>query len=181
MFESNNLPIHSEQMISYPYGVQDSSYSCGFHTGVDLIPHGLTESNPLLYSVVNRAEVVYIHTNPNNALGYYVLIYDGTHFFRYCHLQENSIQVNVGDVIDKTMPIARMGDSGTHVTGTHLHLECSTSATWSCNTFENPCDILGFPNIDDFVMNWIPDNPIKIKKHKFNWVLFNQEKRRRLQ
>ena len=36
---SNVSPIHSEAMISYPYGVIDSGYSCGFHTGVDLVPH----------------------------------------------------------------------------------------------------------------------------------------------
>ena len=45
-FVSNTIPIHAECMISYPYGVVDSRYSCGFHTGVDLVPHGSTENYP---------------------------------------------------------------------------------------------------------------------------------------
>ena len=49
---SNVVPIHDEQMISYPYGVIDSGYSCGWHTGVDLVPHGSTENYPLLYGCV---------------------------------------------------------------------------------------------------------------------------------
>ena len=39
MTDSNNLPVHSEQMISYPYGEVDPNYSCGWHTGVDIVPH----------------------------------------------------------------------------------------------------------------------------------------------
>ena len=52
IYYSSDIPIHSECMISYPYGVIDSGYSCGWHTGVDLVPHGATENYPLLYGCV---------------------------------------------------------------------------------------------------------------------------------
>ena len=178
MTESNNIPVHSECMISYPYGVPDSGYSCGWHTGVDIVPHGQTENYPLLYPVFNNMEVVAINTNPNNALGIYVLLYDGTYYWRYCHLRDRTLQVQVGDVLSKLDAIARMDTTGTNVTGRHLHLECSSSAIWNCNTFVNPCNIMGIPNIDDEVLDWVPSPvPIERKKHKFNFVLFNRKRR----
>lgn len=176
MTESNNIPVHAECMISYPYHVTDASYSCGWHTGVDIVPHGSTENNPWLYPVKENMEVVAINTNPLLALGIYVLLYDGTYYWRYCHLMEDTLQVVVGDVLSKNDKIARMDSTG-NVTGRHLHLECATSATWSCNTFVNPCDQMGIPNIDDEVLIWIPEPiPTGTRKHRFNWVLFGNKK-----
>lgn len=51
----SNSPVHSDAIISYPYGVTDSGYSCGWHTGVDIIPYGDTENNPWLYPVKPRS------------------------------------------------------------------------------------------------------------------------------
>lgn len=84
----NNSPVHSEAIITYPYGVADSGYSCGYHTGLDFAPYGETEANPMLYSVVS-GEVVYIETDPNNTLGIYVLILSNDNeYWRYCHMVE---------------------------------------------------------------------------------------------
>ncbi len=69
----SNSPVHSDSMISYPYGVTDSGYSCGWHTGVDIVPSGSTENNPWLYPVFD-GEIVVVNTNANNALGIYILI-----------------------------------------------------------------------------------------------------------
>ena len=55
----NNSPVHSQSIITYPYGIADSGYSCGYHTGLDSAPYGSTESNPMLYSVVS-GEVVQV-------------------------------------------------------------------------------------------------------------------------
>ena len=63
----SNSPVHSQAIITYPYGVADSSYSCGFHTGVDFAPYGSTPSNPILYSVV-AGEVVYVNNTDDVAL-----------------------------------------------------------------------------------------------------------------
>lgn len=69
MSETNGyLPIHGECMISYPYGVVNSGYSCGWHTGVDLVPHGSTENYPLLYCCSTNATVVQVNLTPSQAL-----------------------------------------------------------------------------------------------------------------
>ena len=70
-----NSPIHSDSIITYPYGITDSGYSCGWHTGLDFAPYGSTESNPLLYSVCTGT-VVSVSLNPSQALGNNVLIKD---------------------------------------------------------------------------------------------------------
>lgn len=176
----NNSPVHSEAIITYPYGVADSSYSCGWHTGLDFAPYGVTEANPWLYSVVS-GEVVYIETDQNNALGIYVLILanDNT-YWRYCHMVEGSLQVQVGDLVTTASPVGRMGDTG-NVTGVHLHLEHATSYSWTCNTFLNPADYLQIPNEDDTIVLYsgspVPPIPTEIKKTHFPWVLYTRKLR----
>lgn len=54
-----NSPVHSESVITYPYGIADPDYSCGYHTGLDFAPTGSTGTNPMLYSVVS-GEVVQV-------------------------------------------------------------------------------------------------------------------------
>lgn len=56
----SNSPVHSESQISYPYGEINSRYSCGWHTGVDIVPYGTTGNNPILYPVFERSSGFYI-------------------------------------------------------------------------------------------------------------------------
>ena len=49
--QSNVSPMHINCTIGQPYGNPDTSYSCGFHTGVDFPATGTSESNPDLYYV----------------------------------------------------------------------------------------------------------------------------------
>ena len=44
----NNSPVHDDAVITYPYGIADSGYSCGYHTGLDFAPYGSTPANPIL-------------------------------------------------------------------------------------------------------------------------------------
>ena len=82
----NNSPIHSDSIITNPYGVQNSGYSCGWHTGVDFAPYGTTEANPMLYSVKNGT-VVYVNNDTSQALGVQAQIEDDEgNFWRYCHM-----------------------------------------------------------------------------------------------
>lgn len=154
----NNSPVHSDATISYPYGVADSSYTCGWHTGVDIIPYGSTPNNPILFPV-KKGRVVFTSNDPSNALGVrcYILDEEG-HYWRYCHMILNSLQVSVGDEVDITTPIGTMGATG-NVTGRHLHLECSTTQSWQCSTFLNPCDILGIPNVKGTIIHYNGDAP----------------------
>lgn len=177
----NNSPVHSQSMISYPYGVPDSSYSCGFHTGIDFIPYGSTSSNPMLYSVV-EGEVVDIVTTTTGALGVQALILSSDNeYWRYCHMLEGSLQVQVGDLVTTASPIGQMGATG-NVTGIHLHLERSTTYAWQCNTFLNPATYLGIPNEDNTIINYEetpPVPPVELTKSKFKWVLYSNKLRER--
>lgn len=47
----------------------------------------------------------------------------------------------------------KCGNTG-NSTGTHLHLECSTSQAWNCQNFVNPGDYLGIPNIRGTIVEY---------------------------
>lgn len=172
----NNSPVHSYIIITYPYGVEDSSYSTGWHTGVDFAPYGNTENNPIMYPV-KSGTVVYVNNTTNVALGVQVQILDSDGFYwRYCHMVENSLLVEVGDIVGINTPIGRMGATG-NVTGRHLHLECSTTQNWNSQSFVNPCEKIGIPNEDNLIIHYEdyePIIPIQRKKSKFKWSIFTR-------
>lgn len=170
----SNSPFHDTSIITYPYGVIDSSYSCGFHTGLDLV--GL--NNIDVYSV-SSGTVAQVNLDPNNALGIYVVIQTNDNkYFRYCHLQVGSVQVSQGQNVTTATKIGIMGATG-NVTGAHLHLEYSSTLNWACNSFLNPCDYLGIPNVDDTIIYYNPaPQPIgSLPKSKFKWVLYAKKLR----
>ena len=53
-----------------------------------------------------------------------------------------SVTVSVGQNVDTTTKVGVMGNTG-NSTGTHLHLEASTTQSWNCNTFLNPRKSIG--------------------------------------
>lgn len=176
----NNSPVHSDIIITYPYGEIDSGYSCGWHTGIDFAPYGNTENNPIMYPVKD-GKVVYVNLTTTQYLGVQVQILDNEgHYWRYCHMVEGSVLVNVGDTVTTQTPLGRMGATG-NVTGRHLHLECSTTQSWQCSTFLNPCDILGIPNVDNTIIHYdgsiTPEPPEPTRKNKFPWVLYARKLR----
>lgn len=173
----SNSPFHDTAIITYPYGIQDAGYSCGWHTGLDLV--GLVNTD--IYSV-SSGTVVQINTNPLNSLGVFVVIQaTGGNYFRYCHMQENSVVVTLGQSVSTLTKIGVMGATGTHVTGAHLHLEYSSTLTWQCSTFMNPCDFLNIPNVDDTIIYYEPQpQPIgSLPKSKFPWVLYARKLRKK--
>ena len=111
--KTNKSPMHITCTVGYPYGVQDSGYSCGYHTGCDFPETGTSEKNPDVYSVVEDGEVVFIYkdsTGRTPALGNQVQIKDNKtgHFYRYCHLLHGSISVNVGEKVNLSTKLAKM-------------------------------------------------------------------------
>lgn len=77
-----------------------------------------------------------------------------------------------------------MGATG-NVTGRHLHLECSTSSTWSYDYFLNPATELGIPNVRGTIINYsgetppTPPTPEEVKRKKFPWALYSRKLRER--
>lgn len=180
--KTNKSPLHIKCEVGYPYGVEDSGYSCGYHTGCDFPEAGTNEKNPDLYSVVEDGEVVYIYntsTGDSPALGNQVQIRDNKtgNFYRYCHMLYGSIVVNVGDKVNLNTKLGKMGNTG-NSTGTHLHLELSTTQDWICGNFLNPVESLGIPNIQGTIVEYngdIPPEPEPPEKQNKNfykkWIM----------
>ena len=174
-------PMHINCTIGQPYGNPNPSYSCGFHTGVDFPETGTGETNPDLYSITDDGVVTYVYTQSQGttpALGNQVQIYDNRTglYYRYCHMLYGSINVQVGDTVNINTIVGKMGNTG-NSTGTHLHLEATTSQAWICENFVDPCTPLGFPNDRGTIVEWsgtppVPPTPTVIEKKKFPWVLY---------
>jgi murein DD-endopeptidase MepM/ murein hydrolase activator NlpD len=181
-------PMHIDCTIGQPYGNVDPNYSCGFHTGVDFPQSGVAVQNPDLYSITDDGVVVYVYNQSQGttpALGNQVQIYDNRTglYYRYCHMLYGSVTLNVGDRVNLNTIVGKMGNTG-NSTGTHLHLEASTSQVWSCSNFVDPCQPLGFPNTRGTIVKWdstppTPPIPTVIKKKKFPWVIYFRKLRNR--
>lgn len=105
----NNSPVHSDIIVTYPFGIADSGYTCNYHTGIDFAPYGTTPANPTLYSVCNGT-VIEVNLTPSDSLGNNVVILDtGTgKYWRYCHMVTGSVQVSVGTVVNTNTIIGQM-------------------------------------------------------------------------
>ena len=184
-------PMHIQCIIGQPYGNVSSSYSCGFHTGVDFPQSGVAAQNPDLYSISEDGVVVYVYNQSQGttpALGNQVQILDNRTglYYRYCHMLYGSVKLNVGDKVDLNTIIGKMGNTG-NSTGTHLHLEASTTQAWQCSSFVDPCQPLGFPNVRGTIVKYdgttppTPPEPptpsFTRKKNKFKWVLYARKLR----
>lgn len=111
-------PMHIDCTVGYPYGVENSRYSCGYHTGCDFPATGTAESNPDLYSCIEDGEVVYIYKDATGNggsvdLGNQVQIKDNKtgNFYRYCHLLYGSISVNVGDKVNLSTKLRKNAET----------------------------------------------------------------------
>lgn len=179
-------PMRIDCTIGQPYGNPSSSYTCGFHSGVDFPASGTGETNPQLYSITNDGEVVYVYkqsqgTSPS--LGNQVQILDHRTglYYRYCHMLYGSIDLNVGDHVDLSTRIGTMGNTG-NSTGTHLHLEASTTQAWQCSSFVDPCQPLGFPNERGTIVHFDgevppPEPPTPTgKRNSIKWLMSRSRK-----
>ena len=97
---------------------------------------------------------------------------------------DSNNDIEVGQEVTKLTKIGEMGATG-NVSGAHLHLECSTTQNWNCETFINPCSELGIPNEDNLIINYdgdipTPEPPITIlEKKKFPWTILTRKLRKR--
>ncbi|WP_052707740.1 M23 family metallopeptidase [Streptomyces rubellomurinus] len=103
---------------SNPYGVANSEYAAGYHTGVDF---AVAPGTPLL--AVGNATVV--SAGWDGAYGKEVVLRlaDG-HFAQYAHL--SAVSVAAGDHVSAGERIGLSGSTG-NSTGPHLHFEIRTS------------------------------------------------------
>lgn len=178
-------PMHIDCTVGQPYGNVDPNYSCGFHTGVDFPQSGVAVQNPNLYSITDDGEVVYVYNQSQGttpSLGNQVQILDHRTglYYRYCHMLYGSVNLNVGDRVNLNTIVGKMGNTG-NSTGTHLHLEASTSQAWVCSNFVDPCQPLGFPNERGTIVKWDstpPTPPTPTTSNKNKWLKYKSIKKR---
>lgn len=81
--------------------------------------------------------------------------------------------LTVGQRVDQNTYIGKMGNTG-NSTGTHLHLEASSTQSWNCATFLTPGDSLLFGNTRGTVVIYggtpPPPPPHEPGKHKWWWL-----------
>lgn len=178
-------PMHIDCTVGQPYGNIDPDYSCGFHTGVDFPQSGVAVQNPDLYSITDDGVVVYVYNQSQGtspSLGNQVQILDNRTglYYRYCHMLYGSVTLNVGDRVNLNTIVGKMGNTG-NSTGTHLHLEASTTQAWQCSSFVDPCQPLGFPNERGTIVKWDstpPTPPTPTTNNKNKWLKYKSIKKR---
>ncbi|MFG2525135.1 peptidoglycan DD-metalloendopeptidase family protein [Streptomyces sp. NPDC048527] len=111
-------PVATSHRIGYGYGIANSGYSAGHHTGIDFpVPVG----TPV--HAVSNGTVVF--AGWGGAYGNLIKIRDNDgRYSLYAHLSR--IDVSVGEHISAANRIALSGASG-HATGPHLHFEVDTT------------------------------------------------------
>ena len=113
--------------VSYAYGVANSRYAAGYHTGVDFSAATGTPIKSVTSGVCKR----YV----GGAYGKGFIIDDGKHEWLYAHCSVRLVvpgqRVKVGQVI------AKVGATG-NTTGPHLHLEQSKGRRWAYGNVQNP-------------------------------------------
>lgn len=103
---------------SNPYGVPDSAYAAGYHTGVDF---AVDPGTPLL--AVGNATVVSAGWDGSYGKEIVLRLADGR-FAQYAHL--STVEVSPGEHVSAAEEIGRSGSTG-NSTGPHLHFEIRTS------------------------------------------------------
>ena len=112
----------------------------GFHTGIDFPKSQMNSYS--IYSVCTGTVVKNITgvTGRSPALGNECDVQrDGDGYvFRFCHMVNGSNNhLSVGSRVDTNTVIGEVGNTGKS-DGAHLHLECSTTVAWNCQTFLSP-------------------------------------------
>lgn len=128
-----NLPISGTFNVTATYGQQGKYWGDG-HKGIDFIA-----KNKAIYATCDG--VVRVVNYDKGGWGRYVTIGDeegNVHIF--CHLENNSVKVKIGDKVNRSTVIGIMGTTG-NSTGVHLHYQINRGGIPI-----NPCDYLGIPN-----------------------------------
>ena len=116
--------------VNYPFGVKNSRYSAGFHTGCDLAAPTGTKVVAVTDGTITRAD-------DGGAYGKWTHLKSvNGRTYVYCHQSARS--VSVGDKVKAGQVIGHVGTTG-NVTGPHLHFEATRPGeAWAYGRTVNP-------------------------------------------
>lgn len=116
--------------VTYAFGVRNSRYAAGYHTGAD---YAASTGTPVV--AVRNGRIIR-SDGAGGAYGNWIqLLADNGHVYVYCHLSVR--QVSVGATVKAGQQIGKVGATG-NVTGPHLHFEESRTSYWSYGNVQNP-------------------------------------------
>ncbi len=145
----NGLTIHDIVNVAFLWPTETYLITSGFgyrinpitnepegHNGIDISPKKYrVEGDPIMASLGGVVEYAGWDTHGGGNMIRIRTEIDGVIYHtRYFHLQDGSIQVQIGDEINASQLIAKMGSTG-RSTGTHLHFQINVD-----NIPENPFD-----------------------------------------
>lgn len=128
---SYRKPLDSYTITSY-YGYRDLEPTLDLHKGLDLVSTGTNKN------VKNMSAGTVTAAGETSELGKYVVIYDGTYYFRYQHLASRSVSVN--NTVTAGQIIGIQGSTGSVIGGEHLHISISKNASF--NTTIDPLSFM---------------------------------------
>ena len=132
------FPFLEGYKVSQPYGVIDSSYKAGYHSGIDLVSTGDKTIRAVQPGRVIRSRV-------SDGWGEYVTIQQDDGLFAvYAHMVEGSRVPEVGSRIEEGGVLGLEGSTG-NSTGEHLHLEI-VKKYWDPTTSIDVAEYLGVEN-----------------------------------
>ncbi len=103
-------------------------YNTNFHNGVDL-------TSGTVVVAVEKGKVASVRSNINGytekySSGNYVTLYHGNNVYTtYCHLKYGSVNLKVGDSVNKGDELGLKGSTG-YSTGPHLHFGVKKDNSW---------------------------------------------------
>lgn len=119
--DSYRKPLDSFYISSH-YGYRDLEPTLDLHKGLDLVSSSTNKN------VKSMSGGTVTATGETSALGKYVTVYDGTHYFRYQHL--SSYSVATADTVTAGQMIGVQGSTGS-VTNEHLHISVSKNSNFN--------------------------------------------------
>ncbi len=116
--------------VTYSFGIKNSRYAAGYHTGAD---YAARTGTPV---VAVRSGKIIRSDSAGGAYGNWIqLLGDDGHVYMYAHL--SSRQVSVGQRVKAGQQIGKVGATG-NVTGPHLHFEKSKGSSWRYGWVQKP-------------------------------------------
>lgn len=164
------LPYKGPCRLTTPFG-KKGSWSCGWHTGIDLVGAGNKTIYPIAAGTVIRA-------GDGGSYGNHVRIrHSDGNLSLYAHLSK--IHVKPGQVVSVNTPIGIEGSSG-NSSGSHLHLEIHNgdykyppkgNTPQICSWLANPAAALGIENTVGIVKKKGSGEVLKKIKVKLNGAI----------
>jgi murein DD-endopeptidase MepM/ murein hydrolase activator NlpD len=132
------MPL-KDARVTYPYGVKNSRYIKGYHTGIDLASSDYT-IRAVAAGTIQEARYAPGKGADPNGWGNYVILRTVDKKYDIIHAHLSSVAVTKGQTLSAGAILGQMGSTG-QSTGPHLHFEVR-KVPWTARNDVDPAIIL---------------------------------------